>query len=188
MKVTFERLVGPEYMLPAMRVTQAKDMYTNSLPTAETWIKMLLSEHSSDRSVVYRFYCEDVPYYTHVHIIRHHMGFQPHVMSQRSEEKREDLPQGSLVNMLFDANAQAIINIARKRLCYKADKTAQDLVEKMKCALVYDGDKYDQILGKVLMRPCSWFPGYCAEPHPCGRIVGVRSLFNVHQSILEEIK
>jgi hypothetical protein len=188
MKVTFKRLIGPEYLLPAMRVTQGKDMYENKLPTKETWLKMLLSEHSSDRSIVYRIYCEDVPYYTHVHIIRHHIGFQPHVMSQRHDKEREDRPQGALVDMFFDANAQALINIARKRLCYKADKTAQDLVEKMKWSLVYEGDEYDKVLGLLLARPCSWYPGYCAEPHPCGRIVGVRSLFDLHKHILDEVK
>ena len=185
MKITFKRLIGPEYMLPAMRVTQGRDMFDNKLPSLELWTKMILSEHSSDRSVVYRIYCKDVPYYTHVHFVRHHVGINFNVMSQRHDKERKDRPQGSLIDMFFDANVQALVNISRKRLCYKADEISQDLIKKLKSELIYAGDEYDKVLGKLLMRPCSWYLGYCAEPHCCGRVPGVINLFDVHKSILE---
>lgn len=191
MKVSFERLVDPEYMLAAMRTTRGKDMRVKKAPTLETWQKMLISEHSSPRSVKYRVYIEDIPYYAHVHLVRHHVGVEPHVYSQRDDTGKEEvtprdsLPQGNMVNMILDLNAQSIINIARKRFCHKAHRQAQDFVEKLKCALIYTGDEYDQVLGKLLMKPCSWFPGYCPEPKPCGRIPGVKSLHKLHSKALE---
>lgn len=191
MKVTFERLVDPEYMLSAMRVTRGKDMYKKSKPSLEIWHKMLLSEHSSHRAVKYRIYVEDIPFYTHVHLVRHHVGVEPHVYSQRDDDgcqmqtDRDLQPQGTLINMFMDANVQAIINMARKRLCYKAHRTAQEFMHKLKMALLYEGDEYDCVLSKLLMTPCSWFPGICPEPEPCGRVVGVKRLADFHKSALE---
>lgn len=194
MEVKFERLVGPECMVPAMRVTRGKDMYTKKMPSLEMWYKMILSEHSSSRVVKYRIYVEDIPFYNHVHLVRHHVGFEPHVYSQRDDNSidettpRDELPQGTLINMFFDANVQALINISRKRLCHKSHRTTQNLIKKLKVALIYQGDAYDKVLGELLMKPCSWWAGVCAEPEPCGKVMGVRNLADIHLSVLEEAK
>ena len=194
MEVTFKRLVGPEYMVPAMRVTTGKDMYTQKMPSLETWHKMILSEHSSHRSVVYRVYIEDIPFYNHVHLVRHSQGVTFNVYSQRDDEGieettlRDEIPQGTLINMFFDANVQALINIARKRLCHKSHRTTQNFVKKLKMALIYNGDDYDKLLGELLMKPCSWWPGLCSEPQPCGKVVGVQSLTDLHKSVLDGVE
>lgn len=186
MKVSFIRKSGPEYMLPAMRATSGKDMHTLKMPTLETWYKMILSEHSSHRAVEYRIFCEDVPYFVHVHFVRHSVGIQFHVKSQRGDENREELPQGTLIDFFFDANVQGLLNLARSRLCFKADQNAQDLMKKVKCALIYEGDEYDKVLGNLLMKPCSWYRGYCAEPKPCGRIPNINKLSDIHRKALGE--
>ena len=193
MKVSFERLVGPEYMLPAMRVTTGKDMYTKKLPKLKTWYKMLLSSHSSARAVKYRVYIEDIQYYAHVYLTRHHVGFEPHVFSQRDDNgridrtDRDDKLQSVPISMMFDANSQALLNISQKRLCYKAHRVIQDVMEKLKCSLIYEGDNYDKVLGNLMQRPCSWWQGYCSEPKPCGRVPGVKSLSDVHLKALEDL-
>jgi len=192
MKVSFERLVGPEYMTPVMRVTQGNDMYTTKMPKLSTWYTMLLSEHSSDRSVKYRIFIEDIPYYAHVHLVRHSVGVDPYVYSQRDDNgivsvtDRDDLKQGVLINMCMDANAQAVITIARKRLCHKSHRVCQDFVKKLKCSLIYEGDKYDKVLGNLLMPPCAWWRGYCAEPKPCGRVTGITKLSDIHKKALDD--
>ena len=192
MKVTFDRLVGPEFMTPVMRVTQGKDMYTPTKPQLSTWYAMLLSEHSSDRAVQYRIFIEDIPYYAHVHLVRHHIGVQYHVYSQRDDKgiatvtSRDDVKQGNLINMCMDANAQALITIARKRLCHKSHRVCQDFVKKLKCALIYDGDEYDKVLGNLLMKNCSWWRGYCAEPVPCGRVTNITKLSDIHKKALDD--
>ena len=186
MKVSFIRKSGPEYMIPAMRATTGKDMKTLKRPTLETWYKMLISGHSSPRAVEYRVFCEDVPYFVHVHFARHHVGVQFHVKSQRSVELREDLPQGTLIDFFFDANPQALINIARARLCFNADEQAQSLVKKLKCSLVYEGDEYDKVLGNLLMKPCSWYRGFCAEVKSCGRVANITQLSEIHYQALEK--
>ena len=191
MKVTYDRTVGPEYMLDSMRIVRGKDP-KHELPSLETFYKMCIARHSSIRSVKYRIYIEDIPYYNHVHLVRHHVGVEPHVYSQRDDKgiyehtDRDLKPQGELINMYLDVSIESMINIAMKRLCYRSHRSTQEFVEKLKCAFIFDGDDFDKILGKLLVRPCSWYPGLCAELKPCGRVPGVRSLNELHKNILEK--
>jgi len=191
LKVSFERLTEPSMMLAAMRTTQGKDMFKKKDPELETYYKMLLSEHSTSRVMKYRVYIEDIPYYVSTHLVRHSIGVDHYVLSQRDDDgtmeitERDSYPQGKLLNMVMDLNAQAMISIARKRLCHNAHKTAQDVIKKLKCSLRYDGDEYDRVLGNLLMRPCSWFMGYCSEPKGCGRVPGVKKLSDIHMKALE---
>ena len=51
------------------------------------------------------------------------LGIEHWVSTQRSDRTgidRNKLPQDTLVNHECEANAQALINISRKRLCYQA--------------------------------------------------------------------
>lgn len=192
MKVSFNRLVGPEYMVPVMRATQGNDMYTPKMPKLDTWYKMILSEHSSDRAVKYRVFVEDIKYYGHVHIIRHNVGVEPHVYSQRDDNgtqlttDRDNIPQGALINMCLDINVQAIVTMARKRMCHKSHRVCQDFMKKLKCSLIYEGDAYDKVLGNLMMPPCSWWRGYCAEPTPCGRVSSITKLSDIHRKALDD--
>jgi hypothetical protein len=192
MKVTFKRLVGPEYMIPAMRVTRGKDMHKDKLPSLETWYRMILSEHSSHRAVKYRVYIEDIPFFAHVHLRTHHTGIEFHVYSSRDDDgtqevtARDDLKQGDKISLFFDANVQAIINIARKRLCYKSHKVTQDILRNLRKSLMFEGDAYDRILGLLLMPTCKWYGGVCAEPDPCGKMGKVKKLSDIHKHIFSE--
>jgi hypothetical protein len=192
MKVSHERLVGPEYMIPVLRVTTGKDMKTKKMPSLELWYKMILSEHSSHRAVKYRIMVEDMPYYAHVHLVRHHVGVEPHVFSQRDDggietvTERDGLPQGACVNMIIDLNVQSIINIARQRLCFKAHKVLRNFVSELKKSL-QKSDDYDKILSRLLLRPCEWYKGFCKEPTPCGRVKGVTNLYDVHKGVLKDL-
>lgn len=99
-------------------------MEAGTTEPVSTWKRrMLLAEHSPIRaiSVVARWI--DLTYWVSVHFVRHKVGIEHWVESQRSDRTgilRDDLPQGSLVNHRFEANMQAIIAISRKRLCNKA--------------------------------------------------------------------
>lgn len=57
-----------------------------------------------------------------MHFVRHHEGCEKFIHSQREDRRnlgipRDELPQGSFNDMDMVANAQALINISRKRLC-----------------------------------------------------------------------
>ena len=57
------------------------------------------------------------------HFVRHNKGIDHWVSTQRSDRTgvpRDKKPQDALVNHECEANAQAMINISRKRLCNQA--------------------------------------------------------------------
>ena len=58
-----------------------------------------------------------------------------------------------------------------------------DLIKK---ALIQHGDAYDQMLGKLMMRPCQLYYGICPEPEPCGKVPAVTTLVDIHTYVLED--
>lgn len=171
MKVSYIRILGPEYMTGGLRTTSGKDMYSLAKPSLDIWKKMLVSTggvgHSPLRAVVYRVYVEDVPSWVSVHYVRHHIGVQFYVKSQR-HKGRELEPQGQLVNMMFDVNAQSLINIAKARTCNKAAKETREVMEQLRWCLISSGDQYDEMLAQVMVPPCEWYE-HCYELEPCGK-------------------
>lgn len=84
--------------------------------------RMLLCEHSPIRQLILKWKWIDLKYWISVHFVRHWLGIIHWVKSQRPDRmgttsNREDAPQSSLINHECEANAQAIINISRRRLC-----------------------------------------------------------------------
>jgi thymidylate synthase ThyX len=69
--------------------------------------------------------------------------------------------------MMFDANPNALINMAKARMCLKAAKETREVISLIKKNLL-EGDTYDCLLGEALVPPCEWYDK-CFEPKPCGR-------------------
>lgn len=171
MKVSYVRLVGPEWMTGAMRTTSGGNMEIVRFPSLDMWKKMLVSAggvgHSPIRTVTYRVYVKDVPSWVTVHFVRHHVGVQFYVKSQR-HKGRENEPQGELIDMMFDINAHAMINMAKARMCYKAAVETRQVMTELRRSLLEVGDDYDKMLGEVLIPSCEWYHR-CFEPSTCGR-------------------
>lgn len=187
MYVTYQRLLGPEYMSTPMNVTQGKeiDPNINALPSIHTWRKMLTTcggvPHSPIRAVVYRIFAFDVPTWVSVHYTRHHVGFQPYVQSQRTDKQvaaddRGSARQDAPVNMVADLNANTILNIAKARLCMKASAETRELMHELRRNLCNSTDPYDKELGLLMNPPCEWYLK-CFEPKPCVRFRRNRTIF-----------
>ena len=87
--------------------------------------RMLLAEHSPIRQLWIKAKWYDIKYWTSVHFVRHWLGIVHWVKSQRPDRftgpsNRDNELQSALINHEFDVNAQAMINISRKRLCQNA--------------------------------------------------------------------
>lgn len=131
---------------------------------SDSWkAKMILAEHSPIRLVEYDWTWEDIKQYVSVHFVRHHIGVEKFVHSQREDRrelavKRDDLPQGSLNDMDMTANAQSIINISRKRLCNCASRETREawiqVIEEIR--------KIDPILAEKSVPECL-YRGFCPE-------------------------
>ena len=91
-------------------------------PTDSWKAKILLAEHSPIRLVEYDWTWEKIKQWVTAHLVRHHEGCEKFVHSQRGDRRelpieRDKMPQGAVNDMDMTANAQALINISRKRLC-----------------------------------------------------------------------
>jgi thymidylate synthase ThyX len=169
MEVSYVRLVDPKWIVGALQTTSGKDMYKVKDPSIELYRKLLHTAggtvHSPIRVVMYRFYVEDVKAWVSTHYARHHVGAQPYIKAQRSIPNRDILPQGALVNMILDINANALITVAKARLCSCAAKETREVMVAIKNILAA-GDQYDQALADYLKPPCDWY-NTCFELKPC---------------------
>lgn len=110
------------------RTTVNKD-YSEIQPNEDWKKRLLLAEHSPIRQIVIKWKWTDIPYATHVHFARHHVGVEKWVSTSRSDRTgtdRAELSQMHPVDMEMEANLQAIINISKKRLCMCAEKTTRE--------------------------------------------------------------
>ena len=105
-----------------------------------------------------------------VKLVRHWLGFIPFVHSQREDRRqldcsRDELPQGSLNDMDFSANAQALINISRKRLCGQASKETRETWKKVKVGIA----EKDPVMASKMVPECI-YRGFCPELTCCGYV------------------
>lgn len=128
--------------------------------------KILMAEHSPIRSLIYCFKISNLKSWIATHFVRHHVGIEKWVSTQRTDRTgvdRDKLSQGELVTMEIEANAQALINISRKRLCNQASPETREVMKEIKKEV----SKRDEFLAKVMVRECV-YRGFCSEMKPCG--------------------
>jgi len=143
--------------------------------TVDKWLKWLHSEHSMIR--VYQISIEliGIPYYVSVHLVRHKIGVEPFVRSQRDtsmnpvEYDRCKAPQDALVNHRMVLNPQALINISQVRMCNKADKATRGVWNEVFLAIKGHENPYVSAIANVMMPRCEYRGGVCHELKPCGR-------------------
>lgn len=137
-------------------------------PTTKWKEDMLNARHSPIRRLHFAFLLEDIPSWVSVHLVRH-VHAQPYVRSQRNDRQsqydRNKAPQDSPVDMIWDLNAEELMVVANKRLCFQASKETRELVE-MICDLVKEQCPE---FGPFLVPMCEYHGGKCHEMYPCGR-------------------
>ena len=133
----------------------------------DRWKKtILLAEHSPIRRIRFSWKWTDLKSWVSVHFVRHHIGIDHWVSTQRTDRTgvdRNSKPQDAPVQHECDANAQALINISRRRLCNQASPETRaawrEVVDKVQIA--------DPVLASVLVPECI-YRGFCPEFNPCG--------------------
>lgn len=144
------------------RETQGKN--DTAIPSLSWREKILAAEHSPVRTLMYTIGMWDIPYFASVHLVRHKFGVEHYVKSQRKNPERGAERQDALVNHVMDMNYMALVNMARKRLCYKADPVTRGIMELIRDELA----KVDPITARFLVPDCEYRRG-CHEMQPCGR-------------------
>lgn len=143
-------------------------------PTDSWKAKMLLAEHSPIRLLEYDWSWSDIMQWVTTHLVRHHEGCEKFVHTQRGDRRtlleeynvssRNELPQGATNDMDMTANAQALINISRKRLCSCASKETREAWQQVKAAIA----EIDPVMASKMVPECI-YRGFCPEfMNPCG--------------------
>jgi thymidylate synthase ThyX len=126
--------------------------------------KMLRCRHSPIRYLMFSFYLSDIPYWLSTELCRHHIGIEKYVKSQRDDRDNNDVPrakkpQGSLVNMIIDINAESLMTLMNKRLCGCATKEMQELMIMIRQEVVWKNPEFADFLVPmcVYLHRCSEF-------------------------------
>lgn len=128
--------------------------------------RMLLCEHSPIRQILVKCKWYELKSWISVHFVRHKFGIEHWVRTQRTDRtnvNRDELTQGNVVEHEFEANAQAIINISRKRLCSQASKETREAWQAV-LESIKDGQPE---LYSVCVPDCI-YRGWCYEFKSCG--------------------
>jgi hypothetical protein len=128
--------------------------------------KLLVSEHSPIRQLAIKWKWSGLKYWVSVHFVRHKIGIEHFVSTQRSDRTGQDRDrslQSALVNHECIADAQAVINISRKRLCNQASKETREAWRALLTVLA----KKEPELCSVCVPECV-YRGFCPEMKSCG--------------------
>lgn len=139
---------------------------TGSYPDSDWKIRLILSEHSPIRKMKFAWRWKDIKYWVSVHLTRHWLGILHFVKTQRTDRtgvNRDELPQGALVNHEAEANAQALINISRKRLCNCASPETREAWQRVKEKVA----EVEPELARCMVADCI-YRGHCYEMFSCG--------------------
>lgn len=136
-----------------------------TMPSDEWKRAILRARHSPIRCLMFSFDLE-IPSWVSVHLVRH-LHAQPYVQSQRNDRQdkydRTKAPQDSPVTMTWDMNAEELMTIANKRLCFLASPETRAVVREM-CYLVKEQCPE---FTEELIPNCELYHG-CREMQSCG--------------------
>lgn len=156
----------------------------------DSWKRgILLAEHSPIRLLEYDFTIEDIRQWVTVHLVRHHAGCEKFVHTQRQDindqvevitkrlmeilqqegllkeewRERDYMFQGEPNEMDMTCNAQAFINISRKRLCIGC----ASVETRMAWQVVINAlSEVDPVLAEKCVPECL-YRGFCPEGKKC---------------------
>lgn len=128
--------------------------------------RMALCEHSPIREISFDFKWTSLKYWVSVHLVRHKIGIEHFVRTQRTDRTgvdRNALPQDNPVEHRIQVNAQAMIAISRKRLCASAAPETREAWQAVLDAL----KPTEPELVSACVPDCV-YRGWCFEYKSCG--------------------
>lgn len=163
MNITIKKMTGIEEAHAAIEATMFDGFEAKaSLSSIYNW------EHSPSRTQI--FWIEMINIFRGVsdHLVRHAaVGQQHFIKSSRTSHGGVGWGETSLTSftdhrMLI--NAQHLIDMAKLRLCYKANANTRTIMIMIKEQM----KQVDPALAEYLVPKCVYRNGICSEPSPCG--------------------
>lgn len=162
MEIEVQKITSLEDAHEAIEFTSRNIKAKCSLNNLYRW------EHSPSRTQLFRVKMYNIPSFVSVHFVRHSAVGQSHFVTTNRDDRggagNDEVNRLSPVNHLMILNAQHLIDMSRKRLCFKASPETKEVMELIKeCIEILDPD-----LSKYMIPNCVYKGGYCSEPKPCG--------------------
>lgn len=156
MQITVEKITGIDLMRRACEATTSK-------PSNMSLDAIYRCEHSPIRTQLFWVEMRDIPTFVSVHFVRHNIGVTHFVSSNREDRGgNAEADRNTPVNHSMLINAQALINMARKRLCGKAAVETQYTMFKIMSRV----KNVDESLARHMVPECV-YRGKCHETKPC---------------------
>ncbi len=137
-------------------------------PTDEWKHKLIASEHSPLRELWFGIKMV-IPYYISNHFVRHHIGVNHYVQSQRNDRQsnydRTKAPQDEMVSHIMSINAQELVFMAHKRLCNQASPETHAVMAEICTQVIATNPEFKDFLVPL----CEYRNGLCTEFYPCGK-------------------
>ena len=157
MKITVQKLTDYSLLQRAAWATSGREVKA-------PLVKWYDSEHSPMRTQLFWVEMIDIPSFVSTHLVRHDIGVEHFVRSNRDD--RGGIPgadRETPVTHCMLINAQALVNMARKRMCQSAHKKAQLVIHDIaEGVLLVDPDLYG------MMVPDCVYRNGCHDFKPCG--------------------
>lgn len=166
MEIRVRALTENQEVMNRCRVTVWKDGLDKE-PSVQFMEDIYKAEHSPIRDKWFSIEIRGIKSWVATHFVRHSIGYTPYVSTQRDDrieysESRDNRKQGELVNMDITLNAQAFINVSKKRLCGQAHKQARRVWNLILAKLrEIDQPLFDNCVPECVYR------GFCPEKYPC---------------------
>jgi len=126
---------------------------------------MIIAEHSPIRSLVIRWKWSNIKSWISVHFSRH--KFEKWITTQRNDRQkkydRNKAPQDSPVDFIGEANAQNLIDTARKRLCFQASPETREYMEDLKVVI----HRIEPEIADACVSNCIYRSGCCEGENNC---------------------
>jgi len=136
----------------------------------EFWIKQIVANHSTIRSIHFRLEAEQ-PKSVVMQLIRATKGHpQPFVCSSRPDwnngkERSSDPYEDKL--FIQDHTAESFIEMAKQRLCNRTEDRTRKFMKEMVETLKQSDEPFLKAVGYCCYPSCVWFGGRCHEIKSC---------------------
>ena len=126
-------------------------------------------EHSPIRTQIFLVHMIEIPNAVSVHFVRHKIGVEHFVQTHREDRGANFIAdRNTPVNHLMLLNAQALIQLARKRLCFKALEKTREVMNLIRSNV----SSIDPDLASFMNPECVYRSGVCYERKICGMMPG----------------
>jgi hypothetical protein len=157
MEIKVEKLTDLELMRWACEMT----IDHKSLVSLDAIYKC---EHSPMRTQLFKISMYGIPTFVSTHFVRHNQGVVHYIKTQRDDRGGSDeANRWTPTNHGMLCNAQALINMSRKRLCTNSHSVTVATMKELKAKV----KEVDPDLAEYMVRECE-YRGCCPELNSCG--------------------